>query len=1068
MQAKMDTVNRVIFDLFLLWAIAAIVLSAPAPAPHPWKRLSDDVRSRPRAVNGSPPPPPTRGGQGRAEPDRKRRTDKPPSPGVQLADPGAAPGLGHNQASNTNRRTRRHRRAKYRGCRGGVSWARHGDRRPNELLIGQLNIQSMKPKLADLRLDLSEFHHFDILALCETWITPNIPDRLLQIDGFKLHRADRAKHNKLPYGHGGVAILVRDTLEVERVPTPVTTAASSNLEIILCLVRTGKFKRVLIASVYRHPTNTQQQLTADFDDLEGQLQHMLTVHPDSTLMIAGDLNVCLLRKPTPPATSTPGDRLRLLVSTYGLHICNTTTPTYRPAATLLDVLITNRRDQVIRSGVTRCHYGGPHDFSRMVLRQSGRNASHRTVIQSRSLGRLDTESFNETLTYADWSPVFTETDPTTKWDAFLRVFTPLLDGAAPVRRVRLPAPGAPSLSSETRGLLASRRAALAAGPASRDRYRELNRQCRAAVRRDCRESLQRKLDEAGPNRTWQVLRPIIGTKKAAAAAPCVTADAINAYFVNVGPSTAASVPPPQSSVPLRLPRVPACGMRIGPVTLDDLCITVGSMKPSKSTGKDGVSVYMLQKFFPGLCYVLLDIVNASLVTGIVPPSWKHALVTPIPKGGELGRVSNWRPISILPAVTKVIERIVHHQISGYFTRNKLFSISQHGYRRHHSTETALTVITDRVYRAMDQGEICMLVCLDCSKCFDVINHAKLLSKLEAYGVDTHWLADYFSGHTQQVKINKKDGSSILSTTLQNTTGVYQGGSLSCLMFSIFANEMNLHTGDCTVIQYADDTQLLVCGKKERLREMVHQLETTLEKVVEWFCQNQMKINESKTQLLVLGTKAMLRNIPQVSINVGRSVVTESRIVKNLGLVIDRHLSFEPHIDQLTAKCTGMLIALMHARHVIPRCILRQVVEGLVMSSIRYCLSVYGTCGITQMHRVQKLVNFCTRVISGKRKYDRVSCEAERLGIMSARNLFEYHRLTLTKSILRFGEPETLRHMFEHVQHAQGTRQTGQLRLPRIKSDSGKRRLAYGGAKAFNVLPSYMHASNAEKPPTSHC
>ena len=500
-------------------------------------------------------------------------------------------------------------------------------------------------------------------------------------------------------------------------------------------------------------------------------------------------------------------------------------------------------------------------------------------------------------------------------------------------------------------------------------------------------------------------------------------------------------------------------MRLGPVNLDDLCITVGKMRPSKSTGSDGVSVHMFQKFFPGLCYVLLDIVNASLLTGIVPPSWKHALVTPIPKGGDSGDVANWRPISILPAITKLIERLVHRQISEYFNHNHLFSNCQHGYRRHHSTETALTVLTDRVYRAMDQGEISILVCLDCSKCFDVIDHSKLLCKLETYGVDTHWLSDYFSGHTQQVKITQKDGSAILSATLPNETGVYQGGSLSCLMFSIFANEMNLYSDNTTVIQYADDTQILVSGKKERLRELVQQVETALEKLLDWFCQNQMKINASKTQLLVLGTKAMLRNVPQISIKFGNSFLTDTKAVKNLGLVIDKNLSFEPHIDYLTAKCTGTLIALMHARHVVPRCVVQQIVEGLVVSSIRYCLSVYGTCGTTQMQRIQKLLNFCTRVISGKRKYDRVSSEAKRLGIMTASNLFAYHKLTLTKSVLRYSQPEILRELFERVEHDHTTRQTGQLRLPRANNDAGKRRLAYGGAKAFNDLPAHMRETS---------
>ena len=328
---KMHTLNlnRVIFDLFVLWALATIVLSAPAPAPHPWKRHRADVRGLSRPINGPPLSPPTRGDQRRAESDSRTTPPSSLPPSGSPSRPGAAPDLGRLTPSDSSRRTRRHRRSRYRGCRGGVSWARHGDRQPNDLLIGQLNIQSLKPKLADLRHDLSELHRFDVLALCETWTTPSVPTRLLQVDGYKLCRVDWPSHSMLPYGHG-VAILTRECYEVEKLPTPVTTATSSNLEIIWCLIRTAKRKRLLIASIYRHPTNTQQQLTADFDDLESQLQHMLITHPDVTLVIAGDLNVCLLQKPTPAATPTPaaGDNIQA----PHLQHCNTDIQTGRHAA----------------------------------------------------------------------------------------------------------------------------------------------------------------------------------------------------------------------------------------------------------------------------------------------------------------------------------------------------------------------------------------------------------------------------------------------------------------------------------------------------------------------------------------------------------------------------------------------------------------------------------------------------------------------------------------------------------------------------------------------------------------
>ena len=168
--------NRVIFDLFVLWTLATIVLSAPTPAPHLWKRHRADVRWLSRPINGSPLSPPTRRDQRRAESDSENHAAQQPAPSGSRSRPGAAPDLGRLTPSDPSRRTRRHRRSRYGGCRGGVSWARHGDRQPNDLLIGQLNIQSLKPKLADLRHDLSELHRFDVLALCETWTTPSVAD----------------------------------------------------------------------------------------------------------------------------------------------------------------------------------------------------------------------------------------------------------------------------------------------------------------------------------------------------------------------------------------------------------------------------------------------------------------------------------------------------------------------------------------------------------------------------------------------------------------------------------------------------------------------------------------------------------------------------------------------------------------------------------------------------------------------------------------------------------------------------------------------------------------------------
>ena len=180
-----------------------------------------------------------------------------------------------------------------------------------------------------------------------------------------------------------------------------------------------------------------------------------------------------------------------------------------------------------------------------------------------------------------------------------------------------------------------------------------------------------------------------------------------------------------------------------------------------------------------------------------------------------------------------------------------------------------------------------------------------------------------------------------------------GGSLSCVLFMLYANDLSLHTPDgVTIVQYADDTHILVTGKKHDLASLISLMEATLDILYRWFCQNGLKVNMAKTQMLVLGTPAMLRNLPPITVKFGGAIIGSSSSVKNLGVQLDRHLSFQEHVDAMTAKCTGILIALSHARHVIPASTLKIIVEALVLSVVRYCMSVYGSCGVTQMHRIQ--------------------------------------------------------------------------------------------------------------------
>ena len=433
------------------------------------------------------------------------------------------------------------------------------------------------------------------------------------------------------------------------------------------------------------------------------------------------------------------------------------------------------------------------------------------AITTRCINRVDFGEFNCALISADWDHVFQCESTADKWNSFLHTFTPLLDSVAPKRRVQLRNPSAPPVSAVTRDLMARRRAALAAG--LRGDYKALNRQSRAAIRRDCRDHIRAQISERGYRDMWRCVKPIIGSKKSASVVPNVHPDVLNEYFVGVGPTTAASVPHVPGGMPVRLPRVATCSFKVQPVTYGELWCVVRNMKSSSSCGTDQISVKLLQKCFDGIGHVLLDVINSSLITGEVPTAWKYALITALPKTKDLSDPSKFRPISVVPAISKILECIVHTQLTAYFDSHDLFSESQHGYRRNFSTETALTVINDAILAAMDRGGIAMLVLVDLSKCFDVVDHKMLLTKLQQYNIDLTWFRSYLQGHTQQVQIRQTSGKVITSHSLPNQVGVFQGTCLRPLMYSIFSNDLALFSGQASIIQYADDTQILVTGKK---------------------------------------------------------------------------------------------------------------------------------------------------------------------------------------------------------------------------------------------------------------
>ena len=651
------------------------------------------------------------------------------------------------------------------------------------------------------------------------------------------------------------------------------------------------------------------------------------------------------------------------------------------------------------------------------------------------------------------------------------MFLPVLDLHAPVKTVTIRNSTAPPVSTETGDLMARRRGALRVWGHGSSEYRQLNRAVRSAIRRDTRADVCRRIREQGPTSVWRNTRDVIGGKSSGGRTlPSVSADSMNEYFVQVGPRVAAEVASqgPAPRIDCRLPRVGACAFTVHPVSLDTLRRIIFSMRNTAARGDDGLCIRAIKASFDAIGDILLHIINACLSNSDFPDYWKHSIVHPIYKSGDPSNPSNFRPISILPVISKIVERVVQRQLYYYLSSNHLLSPTQHGFRPRHSTETALVSVADRILTASDQGEISLLCLIDLSKCFDVIDHSILLNKLNQYGVDTTWFASYLSGHSQKVSFTDKACKKHISKSLPISIGVFQGSSLGPLLFSLFSNDLSLFAADSDITQYADDTQVLVSGKKSALPALISNMETALATLDTWFKANSLKVNASKTQLMILGTRQNLRNVSNSNISVSfRDVpLKPCTEVKNLGLVFDKHLSWDQHISFLTRRCYGMLTGLVHLRHYLPEAVLSTVVSALVLSHVRYCLTVYGNGTVKNLDKIQKILNFSARVISGRRKFDHISDVQRELGWLSAPDLVRCHTLMLAHKVLRQGEPEELAGLFSRCRDVRDrrTRRDDALRAPRCRTACGQRRFAYRAASLYNELPT----DSTDRPAASFC
>uniref|UniRef100_A0A3Q3G6B9 Reverse transcriptase domain-containing protein n=1 Tax=Labrus bergylta TaxID=56723 RepID=A0A3Q3G6B9_9LABR len=422
---------------------------------------------------------------------------------------------------------------------------------------------------------------------------------------------------------------------------------------------------------------------------------------------------------------------------------------------------------------------------------------------------------------------------------------------------------------------------------------------------------------------------------------------------------------------------------------------------------------------------------------------------------DSGTLANYRPISNLPFISKILEKVVANQLCDFLHNNSLFEEFQSGFRVHHSTETALVKVTNDLLLASDRGLLSVLVLLELSSAFDTIDHWILLYRLEHLlgitGTALSWFESYLSDQSQFVHVN---GESSMHTKVCH--GVPQGSVLGPILFTLYmlplGNIMRKHS-----IQfhcYADDTQLYVSMKPDGTSQLC-QLETCLKDVRTWMTRNLLLLNSDKTEVIVLGPKNLRETFSSDLTVLSDISLASSTTVRNLGVLFAQDMSFSSHIRQVSRTAYFHLRNIFKIKNILSQNDAEKLVHAFVTSRLDYCNSLLSGCSGKSLKTLQLVQNAAARVLTRTGKRDHINPVLASLHWLPIQSRIEFKILLLTYKALNGQAPSYLKELLVPYcpLRALRSRSAGLLVVPTVsKCTMGGKAFSYQAPLLWNRLP----------------
>ena len=837
----------------------------------------------------------------------------------------------------------------------------------NDLKVFSLNIRSLNKNISRLRDDIDQYTKFDILCFNETSCNPDnaaggIAD--FELDGF--YTPILQNPSRTSGRGGGLAIYINnstcsaDDFKVVAGLSSNSTPSAGEFLFIEIKVRKNINKNVISGAMYRSPSASPNTF---LESMKSNLQ-FLERHKTKHIIIAGDTNIDLIQHDNDIHAQTISEDT---LSHGFTEVISKPTRITDHSATLIDHIYTNSLSLTTSTGILindlSDHLGTFINLNIHCTRVTNnyRVSSNHTPTSHRKFTSDNIELFKRLIGEEDWHEVDMETEAQTKFNKFESIYTRHYNTAFPEtintkkrkNQRKNPKPWIlPWLEDACdRKHRLYKDFVKKPTPANGIKYKKMKKFVEKHIKlaKNKYYTAYFKEHHANSKKQWQMLNSLLNRgKKSMSTTKLISANgkvistpkeitsSFNDYFCGIASSLKAKItintsydhyhylgPPIDTSIHLR---------NSNHLEIQEHIRSLKN-KATADTKTDALKALVDDRRF---AETFSSVLNISMTEGVFPNQLKFAKVCPIHKSGSKTDTANYRPISLLPVFSKIFEKAIHRRLTEFLDTNNSLYNYQFGFRKQHSCEHALLAAQKSILEALDKKQIAMLLLIDFSKAFDMVDHGILLKKLAHYGirgVALKLMESYLAERQQAVTLN-----GATSSYKHLAYGVPQGSILGPLLFVLYINDIPHIHKLVKFILYADDANIIITGNNAH--EIISKYRELGEALVNWVDGNGLMLNIGKTKYMIFSNigigelsdfKPAINNIP----------IERKTTAKFLGVLISENLHWTEHIKSLKTKMSRNCGMLYKMKGILPQKAMLTLYHSFIQSHLNYCSLVWG-------------------------------------------------------------------------------------------------------------------------------